>query len=359
MRMQADRLGDELRAEMRAVDLSTNTEVAGLIEELSHGDAPSAAAELSHRFAHAENYTNTTLRTEVARIDGQLADLRAIVRFTQATVQAERDRVGSGSSTASNGRPEGDAADDPGAPGETVPAPSAPGPARAYRHPTPSFDMLYTDFEHRLRGPKDEIRDRQQEDYLAFLRGLPSPELPVVDLGCGRGELVSLLAEARVGVLGVDANAAQVFDSAASHVEIADLFDWLDDRDDSSTRAIVSLHVVEHLPLDEQVRLVHEARRVLAPGGALILETPNATSIVVGASTFWVDPTHERPVHPEFLRFLAEDAGFVDVETRLLHAQPLAFEGPPGADKLVADLNGLILGPADVSLIARTTPEEG
>jgi O-antigen chain-terminating methyltransferase len=39
------------------------------------------------------------------------------------------------------------------------------------------------------------------------------------------------------------------------------------------------------------------------PGGLLILETPNPENLVVGACTFWYDPTHIRPLPPAMMRF--------------------------------------------------------
>jgi hypothetical protein len=63
-------------------------------------------------------------------------------------------------------------------------------------------------------------------------------------------------------------------------------------------------------------RLCRLAWRALAPGGVLILETPNTLSLVVAARRFWLDPTHRRPVHPETLELLARNAGFDPVERR-------------------------------------------
>ena len=70
------------------------------------------------------------------------------------------------------------------------------------------------------------------------------------------------------------------------------------------------LHVVEHLPFDLLLTTFQEAFRVLEPGGILIAEIPNSLNLTVGASTFWIDPTHQRPLHPEVLNFLAVHCGF-------------------------------------------------
>ena len=65
--------------------------------------------------------------------------------------------------------------------------------------------------------------------------------------------------------------------------------------------------------------LVDETLRVLRPGGLLLLETPNPTNLDVGASTFYIDPTHRKPVHPLWIEFLLTSRGFVDVELRYLN----------------------------------------
>ncbi|HEX2575772.1 MAG TPA: class I SAM-dependent methyltransferase, partial [Aquihabitans sp.] len=224
--------------------------------------------------------------------------------------------------------------------------------APAFAHPSPSFDLLYRAFEDRHRGTPADITDRQREDYLALVEGLPHPDLPVADLGCGRGELVRLLDGAGIAAVGVDSNHGQVADGEDRLFAEDDLFRWLDAQDDGSQRAVLAMHVVEHLPLDLQVRLVFEARRVLAEGGLLVLETPNALSIGTAATNFWVDPTHERPVHPAFLEFLADEAGFATTELRPLHEVPLSFRGRDDAPELAADLESLIFGSGDMALLA-------
>ncbi len=100
------------------------------------------------------------------------------------------------------------------------------------------------------------------------------------------------------------------------------------------------------------MRLVFEARRVLVEGGLLVLETPNTLSISTAAVNFWVDPTHERPVHPLFLEFLADEAGFAQVETRQLHPLPIGFSGGGSVPELVGELDSLIFGSGDLALVA-------
>src|SRR5215218_7645754 len=81
--------------------------------------------------------------------------------------------------------------------------PTAPARAQAttpasFPAPTePPFD--YFAFETRMRGPRDLIRDRQREYVEDFLNAAP-----VLDVGCGRGEFLSLLAEGGIEAKGVD-----------------------------------------------------------------------------------------------------------------------------------------------------------
>jgi O-antigen chain-terminating methyltransferase len=66
------------------------------------------------------------------------------------------------------------------------------------------------------------------------------------------------------------------------------------------------------------VAFVREAYRVLRSGGLLIMETPNPENIRVATETFYLDPTHRRPIPSSLLAFLPEEAGFAYVEVLLL-----------------------------------------
>jgi len=343
-----DRVVEELRSAV--ADAQGRGDVARSVGDELGGDPAAAGTALRERFDHALLHAEALTKEARADLTRQLGELRSTVRLTQALVE----RVLDAPSSAPVPRPAGTAPTGAGAVGSTD-APTG-GTDRVdlhrFAHPTPTFDVLYRTFEDRHRGAQEEILRRQREDYLELLRGLPNPELPVADLGCGRGELVGMLDGAGVVALGVDENAGQV-DEAGDLIEQADLFDWLDGRDRGTVRAITSLHVVEHLPLDLQVRLVFESHRVLAPGGVLVLETPNSYSLSTAATNFWVDPTHQRPIHPLFLEFLAVEAGFVDVELRPLHELGVRFDARGDAPGLAADLERLLFGHGDIALIAR------
>ena len=227
---------------------------------------------------------------------------------------------------------------------------SGPGPAAASppesRAPLPAG--VYSLFEERFRGSPEEIAEKQRS-YLPLLKDLPGP---VLDVGCGRGELLRLLAAEGIPALGVEINpiSASACRAEGLDVEQGEGLAYLASRKDGSLGAVVALQVVEHWAPEATFAFLREARRALAPGGVLIVETINSDSLSA-LKAFFLDPSHVRPVPPEALKFLAEAAGFVNAAIE--YRAPL-----PPADRLEeaspndAKLNRLLFGPQDYALIA-------
>jgi cyclopropane fatty-acyl-phospholipid synthase-like methyltransferase len=151
----------------------------------------------------------------------------------------------------------------------------------------------------------------------------------VLDVGCGRGELLDLLRAAEIPASGVDSDAGMVAHCRAKGhtVELADASDHLERLEDGSLGAIVALQVVEHMPYHSLDRFFDLTRRKLGPGGLFLFETVNPHSIRA-LKAFWVDPTHQHPVFPEVALALCRLHGFA--------AARVAF--PNGAGALERDL---------------------
>jgi SAM-dependent methyltransferase len=188
--------------------------------------------------------------------------------------------------------------------GESEASPTAPAMAKAWR------EHEYLELEERYRGTEEEISTR----FAVYLDHLPGTGV-VLDLGCGRGETLELLRDAGYEGRGFDASRLMVEQCRAKGLEVEqlDLIAALEQQEEASVAAVVSLHVIEHLQPVVIERLVRLAWRALQPGGVLILETPNPLSMVVAARNFWLDPTHHRPVHPESLEVLFDAVGFDSV----------------------------------------------
>ena len=175
------------------------------------------------------------------------------------------------------------------------------------------MDGFYRGFEDRYRGSRELISQRL-EAYLPFLAPLKDlyTDYPILDLGCGRGEWLELLMREGYAPMGVDLDEGMLEACRASGLPARniDAISALRELPDASQVAVTGFHIAEHLPFEVLQELVAQALRVLRPAGLLILETPNAESLVVGTNSFYLDPTHERPLPSLLLSFLAEYSGF-------------------------------------------------
>jgi O-antigen chain-terminating methyltransferase len=180
-----------------------------------------------------------------------------------------------------------------------------------------------------FRGSEDEIRHRLDR-YLSDLKS----QAPVLDLGCGRGELLLLLREAGIEAMGVEGDPALAEATRRRGLEIVqgDVLEALERQDDESWGAITAIHLFEHLPPPTLMAVLAQIQRVLRPGGLLIAECPNPHTLRVGASLYWQDPTHQRPLLPETLELMMTASGFKVDRHEFMHPFP--------PDQMLADDQG-------------------
>jgi len=223
-----------------------------------------------------------------------------------------------------------------------------------------ALDSFYATFEDHFRGDRKVIRARV-EPYLAMVRevGAGTVEAPVIDIGCGRGEWLEVLRDNGLVGRGIDLN--RVFLDACRGLGLdvieGNAIERLRAMHDASAGAITALHVVEHLPFDHVIALLDEVKRVLRPGGLIVLETPNPENLTVAHHWFYLDPTHRNPLPPEALRWIVEARGFQGCRierlttARDLHAPPLLPDNAPGAASINAVLALLNAAP-DYAIVA-------
>jgi 2-polyprenyl-3-methyl-5-hydroxy-6-metoxy-1,4-benzoquinol methylase len=231
-----------------------------------------------------------------------------------------------------------------------------PAPVTVAAQPAAASVPDYFAFESRMRGSVESIRDRQRL-YVDVLRDAA----PVLDAGCGRGELLGLLREAGVEARGIDADSDMVAYARGDglDVEQADLVEYLQGAADSSLGAIFMGQVVEHLPAPTLVQTFQLAAAKLRPGGVLIAETINPLS-PIALRNYFADLTHAQPLVPETLELLARQSGFVETEIRFLNepAERLTEPDDPVIAANVRRLNDLLFAPLDYALVARTAAHE-
>lgn len=163
----------------------------------------------------------------------------------------------------------------------------------------------YAGFEDLFRGPESLVRERQRP-YLEVI----SRRGPVVDLGCGRGEMLHLLAEAGIEAVGVDLDEVMVDRARVfGDVHHGDAIDFLIKQADASLGSVFSAQFVEHLPPARLPELLDVARAKLRPDGVFIAETVNPHS-PRALKAFWIDPTHRHPLFPETMLALCRLTGF-------------------------------------------------
>ena len=214
---------------------------------------------------------------------------------------------------------------------------------------------FYRAFEDRERGSRELVLSRLAV-YRPLLEYLSAryPEARALDVGCGRGEWLQLLQSVGIQGHGVDLDAGMLEACRAAQlsVEQGDGLAWLATQPDNSLALISAFHVVEHVPFALVQQLAAEAHRVLLPGGLLIMETPNPENLSVGAHTFYLDPSHERPLPPRLLQFVPEFVGF---ERSWLWRLQEAERLQPGDDPLLGSV--LLAVSPDYAVIARKAGE--
>jgi SAM-dependent methyltransferase len=132
----------------------------------------------------------------------------------------------------------------------------------------------------------------------------------LLDIGCGISANADLFE--RYAYLGADVNIPKLGRALAKHpwacfaAQDITHMGWAP----ASFDAAICLEVIEHLPPDVRLRLVRELRRVLRPGGLLLLSTPN------GSLGFWkhvlgkkCERSHEEELAPDAVRELVKEAG--------------------------------------------------
>ena len=137
-----------------------------------------------------------------------------------------------------------------------------------------------------------------------------------IDLGCGRGEMLDFCQDLGYEVLGIDSNQAAVrrCEQKGFRAICSDLLQYIQREPSANYNLITSIHVIEHCPAKYIYQLLKECYRTLKPRGAILLETPSLYSLWTSGRQFYLDPTHQFPIHPELIKFMVEDIGFSNFE---------------------------------------------
>jgi 2-polyprenyl-3-methyl-5-hydroxy-6-metoxy-1,4-benzoquinol methylase len=156
-------------------------------------------------------------------------------------------------------------------------------------------------------GGSEETVRHLQKPFVEFFRN----SAPVLDIGCGRGVFLQLLAEAHIEAIGIDHSqeALAVCREKGFQVCSEDARTYLRAKSESFGGIFCS-HVIEHMGYDDALAFLQLCSRALRPGGHLLLITPNPEDLGVISNSFWLDPTHVRPYPQLLLKAMLVQAGF-------------------------------------------------
>lgn len=179
--------------------------------------------------------------------------------------------------------------------------------------------MNYFTFEDKYRGTPEEVKQRQSI-FLQYFKNCKN----VLDIGCGRGDFLSLLKEKGIGAKGIDINNDMVLFCKKNDLDVIqiDALSYLDSLKDKSLDGVFSGQLVEHLQPNELINLVKLCHDKMIYGTYLVLETQNPLCLSILSKGFYIDLSHIKPVHPETLKFLLESVRFRGIHVKFLSQVP-------------------------------------
>ena len=221
------------------------------------------------------------------------------------------------------------------------------------------YDCIdYFDFENHFRGSRAAIKDVQTQ-YLPYFEGRSN----VLDLGCGRGEFLELLGEHGIDATGVECYPEFAEFCRMRNLKVAeeDALSYL--RTQEKVGGIFAGQLIEHLKFNQIVELCELGYEKLEDGGYLIMETPNPMSLAIYTHAFYMDPSHNKPIHPFTMEYFMKKVGFKEVEILFTESSRYPVEIPKLAgenienleafNKSMEEVSHTLFGSQDYAIIGR------
>ncbi len=149
-----------------------------------------------------------------------------------------------------------------------------------------------------------------------------SKDQKILDLGCGRGDLLNAFNSLGFDIYGADIAKSNI-DVYSKDIQYFDFNTDTYKYQDNSFDVIYSKSVIEHISnIDHFMR---EQIRILKPGGLLIILTPNWNSQM---NIFYNDYTHIRPYTQKGLSNLLESYNLKEINTEVFYQYPIYWKLP-------------------------------
>ncbi len=157
-----------------------------------------------------------------------------------------------------------------------------------------SYDQVAREYAEKF---KDEMDDKPfDRDCLDRLAREVGSLGPICDLGCGPGQIARYLHRQEVATLGVDLSPRMIAEAQRLNPEIpfhqGDMLALPDA--DNSWGGIAAFYCIIHIPRGQVVDALREMKRVLKPGGVLLV------TFHIGDEIIHRDEWWEKPVNLDF-----------------------------------------------------------
>ena len=216
----------------------------------------------------------------------------------------------------------------------------------------------YFKFQNDFRGTQSQIMDRQKI-YLPYFKNKTGK---VMDLGCGRGEFLRLMKEENIPAFGVDTYPEYEVTGKLYDIDIrtGDGIAMLEQTTEK-LGGIFCAQVIEHLGFRMVEKLCRLAYEKLEKGAYLVLETPNPMCLSTMTNAFYLDPTHDKPVHPLLMEYLLKSMGYSEVQLiwpdhsleQLPQIESSAIDNLNEVNRAIERVSNLLYGSQDYAVIAR------
>lgn len=136
----------------------------------------------------------------------------------------------------------------------------------------------------------------------------------VCDMGCGPGQIARYLRDRGTEVQGIDLSSGMISEARRLnpdiHFQQGDMR-ALDDVADSTFAGVVAAYAIVNIPLDQLAAVFREFRRVLRPGGVLLVSFHAGNEVVHVTDLFGVTADLDFFFHPvETIGTLVSKSGF-------------------------------------------------
>jgi O-antigen chain-terminating methyltransferase len=216
------------------------------------------------------------------------------------------------------------------------------------------LDSLYVFLEDNLRGSRKEIKERLKV-YIPIIKkaNIGRKDSSILDIGCGRGEWLELLKEEDLHARGLDSNKVMVKTCKERGLDVidSDAVTFIENVSDNNLGAVTGFHLIEHYGFDFLIKLLDEIFRVLKPGGLVILETPNPSNVLVGSCSFYLDPTHNKPIPSSLIKLVLESRGFSKVKVMNINPFKDDFKIKGDDSETSRRFNDYFYGPQDYAVV--------